>query len=59
MLYDGFNKGMDAAQKSGGISRVSTRFRLTRDGAAEPVSRDQILRRVRTGIKEYSFSLFS
>ena len=39
---------------SGGISRVSTRFslsmemsRLVRDGTAEPVSRDQLLRRER------------
>ena len=39
-------------RNSGGIPEVSTRFslsmemsRLTRDGTAEPVSRDQILRR--------------
>ena len=31
--------------------------RLTRDGTAEPVLRDQILRRKREG--KYSFSLFS
>ena len=41
-------------RNSGGISQVSTRFslsmemsRLTRDGTAEPVSRDQILRHAR------------
>ena len=41
-------------RKSGGIPKVSTRFSLsmemstlTRDGTAEPVSRDQILRRER------------
>ena len=41
-------------RKSGGIPQVSTIFslnkelsRLTRDGTAEPVSRDQILRRER------------
>ena len=41
-------------RNSGGIPYVSTRFspsmemsRLTRDGTAEPVSRDQILRRER------------
>ena len=41
-------------RNSGGIPKVSTRFslsmemsRLTRDGTAEPVSRDQILRRER------------
>ena len=40
--------------KSGGIPQVYTRFslnmgmsRLTRDGTAEPVSRDQIIRRER------------
>ena len=45
---------MDAAANSGGIPQVSTRFslsmemsRLTRDGTAEPVSRDQILRHAR------------
>ena len=45
---------MDAAAELGRIPQVSTRFslsmemsRLTRDGAAEPVSRDQILRRER------------
>ena len=53
MVYGGLNKLMDAARKSGGISRVSTRFSLSMenkqgdaDGTAEPVSRDQILRRV-------------
>ena len=57
MAYDGGSKkntlGMPP-QKSGGISYVRTRFslsiemsRLTRDGTAEPVSRDQILRRER------------
>ena len=52
-------------RKSGGITQVSTRVslsmeisRLTRDGTAEPVSRDQILRRER-GQGKYSFSLFS
>ena len=41
-------------RKSGGIPSVSTRFslsmemtRLARDGTAEPVSRDQVLRRKR------------
>ena len=41
-------------RNSGGIPKVSTRFslsmemsRLTRDGTAEPVSRDQILRHER------------
>ena len=37
-------------RNSGGISQVSTRFslsRLTRDGTAEPISRDQILRHAR------------
>ena len=45
---------MDAAANSGGIPQVSTRFslsmemsRLTQDGTAEPVSRDQILRHAR------------
>ena len=45
---------MDAAANSGRTLEVSTIFslsmelgRLTRDGAAEPVSRDQILRRER------------
>ena len=46
---------MDAAPRnSGGIPLVSTRFslsmemsRLTRDGTAEPVSRDRILRHAR------------
>ena len=45
---------MDAAADSGGIPLVSTRFslsmemsRLTRDGTAEPVPRDQILRHAR------------
>ena len=49
-------------RKSGGISRVSTRFSLSmeneqadaRDGTAESVSRDQILRRVR-GTGEINF----
>ena len=54
-------------RNSGGIPEVSTRFslsmemsRLTRDGTAEPVSRDQILRHERgQGNMKYSFSLFS
>ena len=57
---------MDAAAELGRIPKVSTRFslsmemsRLTRDGTAEPVSRDQIFKHVRTGTGEYSFSLFS
>ena len=41
-------------RKAGGMPRVSTRFsRLTRDGTAEPVSRDQILRRERGQEKIY------
>ena len=53
MAYGGFeiNK-RTPPRNSGGIPQVSTRFslsmemrRLTRDGTAEPVSRDQILRR--------------
>ena len=52
MAYGGINF-MDAAAKlGGGGAWVSTRFslsmetsRLTRDSTAEPVSRDQILRR--------------
>ena len=46
------NKKWTPPRKSGGIPYVSTRIslsmemnRLTRDGTAEPVSRDQILRR--------------
>ena len=53
MAYGGLNKQMDAVAEIGRNS-VSTRFslsmemsRLTRDGTAEPVSRDQILRRER------------
>ena len=51
------NKKMDAAAELGRnpAGTLSTRFslstemnRLTRDGTAEPVSRDQILRRTRT-----------
>ena len=50
------NKQMDAAAERGmnPVRKKSTKFslsmemsRLTRDGAAEPVSRDQILRRER------------
>ena len=48
------NKQMDAVAELGRIPSVSIRFslsmemsRLTRDGIAEPVSRDQILRRKR------------
>ena len=47
---------------SGGTPQVSTRFslsmemsRLTRDGTAETVTRDQILRHERTGTGEYYF----
>ena len=47
---------MGDAADSGGIPYVSTRFslsiemsRLTRDGTAEPVSQDQILRREQRG----------
>ena len=54
---------MDAAAELGRNS-VSARFslsmemsRLTRDGTAEPVSRDQILGPTRIG--KYEFSLFS
>ena len=54
MAYNGgLNKEMDAAAESG-KNPASTRFslsvemsRLTRDGTAEPVSRDQLLRRER------------
>ena len=55
MAYDGFkiNK-WTLPRNSGGIPQVSPRFslsmemsRLTRDGIAEPVSRDQVLRRER------------
>ena len=49
MAYCGYEQ-----RNSGGIPYVSTRFslsmemsRLTRDGTAEPVSRDQILRHER------------
>ena len=51
-----FNKQMDAAAESGRnpVRKKNTKFslsmemsRLTRDGTAEPVSRDQILRRER------------
>ena len=51
MAYGGLNKKMDAAAEIGRnppdsvwVWRMS---RLTRDGAAEPVSRDHILRHVR------------
>ena len=56
MAYGGSNKQMDAAAELGRnpVSKYSTRFsasmemrRLTRDGTAEPISRDQILRHVR------------
>ena len=57
MAYGGLNKYMDAA--------VSTRFslsmemsRLTRDGTAETVSLDQILRHER-GQGNFHLSLFS
>ena len=49
-------------RNSGGIPQVSTRFslsmemsRLTRDGTAEPVSRDQILRREERGQRNINF----
>ena len=52
MAYGGFT--WTPPRNSGGIQEVSTRFslsmemsRLTRDGTAEPVSRDQILRHAR------------
>ena len=61
MAYGGLDKSMDAARKSGGIPQVSTSSawvrrmsRLTRDETAEPVSRDQILRRVRGHRNIYS-----
>ena len=51
MAYGGLNKYMDAAAEVGKNPVRSTRFslsmemsRLTRDGTAEHVSRDQILR---------------
>ena len=55
MAYGGLNKYMDAVAEIGrNPVKVSTRFSLsmemnflTRDGTAEPVSRDQILRRER------------
>ena len=55
-LRDPINSGLTQTplRKSGGIPYVITRFslsmemsRLTRDGTAEPVSHDQILRRGR------------
>ena len=53
MAVDSINK-WTPPRNSGGIPEVSTRFslsmemsRLTRDGTAESVSRDQILRHVR------------
>ena len=53
MAYGGFIK-WTPPRNSGGIPQVSTRFslsmemsRLTRDGMAEPVSRDQIIRHAR------------
>ena len=55
MVVEGYNIWAPS-WKAGGIPRVSTRFslrvvwrmsRLTRDGTAEPASRDQILRRER------------
>ena len=56
---------MDAAAEVWKNPEVSTRFslsmemsRLTRDGTAEPVSRDQILRHAR-GQGNIHFSLFS
>ena len=56
---------MNAAAELGKISLVSTRFslsmemsRLARDGTAEPVSRDQILRREREQVNIH-VSLFS
>ena len=52
MAYGGFI--WTPPRNPGGIPKLSTRFslsmemsRLTRDGTAEPVSRDQILRRAR------------
>ena len=47
MAYGGLDKSMDAARKSGGIPRVSTRFSLGTENEQAAVSRDQILRRVR------------
>ena len=54
MAYGGLNKYMAPPRNSGGIPQVSTRFslsmemsRLTRDGTAETVSRDQVLRHER------------
>ena len=54
MAYGGISKKMDAAAKIGRnpVSKHQTQpewrmGRLTRDGTAEPVSRDQILRRER------------
>ena len=53
MAYDGIHK-WTLPRKLGRVPQVSTRFslsvemsRLTRDGTAKPVSRDQILRRER------------
>ena len=50
MAYGGLNQYIDAAAELGRNPEVSTRFslsmemsRLTRDGTAETVSRDQII----------------
>ena len=54
MAYGGFNKKMDAAAELGRnpaskhqIQLSMEMIRLTRDGTAEPVSRDQIPRHER------------
>ena len=54
MAYGNLNKFMDAAVETRAFPYVSIRFslrmemsRLTRDGTAEPISRDQIFRRER------------
>ena len=59
MTYGNINK-WTLPRKSGGIPWVSTRFslsiemsRLTRNGTAEPVLRDQILRRERGQGNDY------
>ena len=45
MAYDGLNKQVNATAELGRNPVSMEMSRLTRDGTAEPVSRDQILRR--------------
>ena len=55
MAYGGLNKRMDAAAEIGRNLVSIEMSRLTRDGTAEPVSRDQILGRER-GQRNINFS---